>query len=303
MTTAVSESCGINVWSALGGCLAERRDGRVHSVFRSSLNLGFGDRLVHIGSQDDDKPPFGIQVDRMTIERMIRSLDPGLPVCWQGKDRILSFPSSDLTLKLSDNGYHSHMTRTDPQEDGLTDRLETITYHKPIRSALNGFDTGTDVLLDQIAGIAAPGAGQLFTMLDRLKDQAMSGKLERRDLDFWIGRGQGLTPGGDDLITGLTAFLCATGQAGSFLQDLEDYLRQEGYRRTTQIGYEYLWYAARREFSENIRRVCVALLTADDFAVLSTVRQLIRHGHTSGVDALLGILTAAHATIIRTSMR
>jgi hypothetical protein len=158
-------------------------------------------------------------------------------------------------------------------------------------------------LLDQIAGIAAPGAGQLFTMLDRLKDQAMSGRLEQSDLDFWIGRGQGLTPGGDDLITGFIAFLCAAGQTGSVLQDLSDYLRQEGYRRTTQIGYEYLWYAAHREFSENIRRVCVSLLTGDEFTIITYVRQLIRHGHTSGVDALLGILTAAHAASIRTSMR
>ena len=75
--------------------------------------------------------------------------------------------------------------------------------------------------------------------------------------DYWIGRGLGLTPTGDDVITGICAVLSALeGTDQTFIQQLKSYMMDRGRDRTTQIAVEYLQYATENKFHSHLLDVC-----------------------------------------------
>src|SRR5699024_867423 len=83
--------------------------------------------------------------------------------------------------------------------------------------------------------------------------------------DFWIGRGPGLTPSGDDITTGICAGLILVhGRYHPFLMQLKSYLIEKGRERTTHIGYEYLIYATNAQFHTSIVDLCTSLLAQDE---------------------------------------
>lgn len=109
-------------------------------------------------------------------------------------------------------------------------------------------------------------------------------------LDYFIGRGQGLTPTGDDFIVGLLSLLIITGKMklnSKFIYDL----KINFYNKTTRISYEFLHYAFLGCFSSVIKDFLICLLSDDETKLVSATYALCATGHTSGFDSLYGILT------------
>lgn len=108
-----------------------------------------------------------------------------------------------------------------------------------------------------------------------------------------IGLGQGLTPAGDDVLTGAEAGLHATahplaGFTDAALVDLD--------ARTTEVAAAMLRHAARGAFAERIHRLIRATLVDDLPSAGDPLRGAADWGATSGQDTLAGIVLAIDAT-------
>ncbi|HAT8013049.1 DUF2877 domain-containing protein [Citrobacter rodentium] len=106
------------------------------------------------------------------------------------------------------------------------------------------------------------------------------------DWHWLIGRGPGLTPSGDDLLTGMMAvFHAAEKPMPLFLPPADQLVFL-----TTSVSCSYLNSARVGEFSTPVLKVIRRLQSGR--SPQSAIRRLLAVGHTSGADILLGIAIA-----------
>lgn len=106
------------------------------------------------------------------------------------------------------------------------------------------------------------------------------------DWRWLIGRGPGLTPSGDDMLTGMLAVFIAAGIPVHLFLPPADQLAQ----LTTSVSCSYLNSARVGEFSTPVLGVMRSLQTGRDAG--HALRRLLTVGHTSGADMVLGIALA-----------
>ena len=106
------------------------------------------------------------------------------------------------------------------------------------------------------------------------------------DWRWLIGRGPGLTPSGDDMLTGMLAVFIAAGIPVHLFLPPADQLAQ----LTTSVSCSYLNSARVGEFSTPVLGVMRSLQTGRDAG--HALRRLRTVGHTSGADMVLGIALA-----------
>ena len=111
-----------------------------------------------------------------------------------------------------------------------------------------------------------------------------------------VGLGPGLTPSGDDLLGGLMIALCRLGQtpqADALRRCIEPVLAE----RTNAISAALLRAAANGNGSLALHAVLESLIEGRN--TVSAVNRLARQGHSSGTDALAGILLVLEAEQMR----
>jgi hypothetical protein len=96
------------------------------------------------------------------------------------------------------------------------------------------------------------------------------------------GRGEGLTPAGDDALAGYAAWRHASGEPVML-----------GGSRCSPLGLAYLRCAERGELPEPVAALMRAIRTADAVAAERRARSLSRWGASSGAAMLWGIAAAA----------
>ncbi|MDM2734669.1 DUF2877 domain-containing protein [Citrobacter sp. Ct235] len=108
------------------------------------------------------------------------------------------------------------------------------------------------------------------------------------DWRWLIGRGPGLTPSGDDMLTGMLAVFIAAGiPVHLFLPSIDQLALL-----TTSVSCSYLNSARLGEFSTPVLGVMRSLQTGRNTD--RALGRLLAVGHTSGADTVLGIALAQH---------
>ncbi|WP_215816532.1 DUF2877 domain-containing protein [Pimelobacter sp. 30-1] len=107
-----------------------------------------------------------------------------------------------------------------------------------------------------------------------------------------VGRGDGLTPVGDDVLSG---WLVATRAAGRDPRAVADAVRAQAHR-TTSLSATLLADAAAGASIPPFRRLLLALGSGHEVA--AAVAGLRAVGHTSGAGMLLGALLALHPSVL-----
>jgi hypothetical protein len=109
-----------------------------------------------------------------------------------------------------------------------------------------------------------------------------------------IGLGPGLTPSGDDALTGVAASLHAVGHPcrGALADALDDLDSM-----TTTVAAAMLRHAARGDVAERTHHLLAALLAPTEApgALDDAIRETVAWGATSGSDLLSGVLLALDA--------
>jgi hypothetical protein len=103
-----------------------------------------------------------------------------------------------------------------------------------------------------------------------------------------VGLGPGLTPSGDDFLTGALAALDALGQTNTLAVLGRAVLAAAG--RTAPLSASLLRAAAAGHVGENLHAMVAAIVTDDADAAIAAAARV---GHTSGWDALAGAVMTA----------
>jgi hypothetical protein len=101
-----------------------------------------------------------------------------------------------------------------------------------------------------------------------------------------IGLGVGLTPSGDDYLTG---WLAVHASSGRTMPSLEAAIA-DSLERTTKVSQLYIKAALDGEFAWPVRELCRAM-SADD-VVTPAAKTMMDHGATSGQDTMTGMIDA-----------
>lgn len=268
--------------------------GRVHSVFTRVVNvLTPQETLITLAARDAAHAPRTLTTD--VADWTGRGLAAGQHVRFAPGSVTLGTPRRPLRLTADGAGFWHPATPTlaglppggHAAAARLLDRLNRIHGARggmlgasrdagPMETAVAGaLHAGRDTVL---TGIRAGGAGPM-----------------RRGALALMGLGPGLTPAGDDFLTGLTLLAALPGSAlAGFVPVVRD-LADDRPGRTTDLALATLREAAdgraRAELLDVLRLLERAAAPRELHA---PVRAVLAIGHTSGSDTLSGLVAGLH---------
>lgn len=123
-----------------------------------------------------------------------------------------------------------------------------------------------------------------------------------RDIDKLVGMGPGLTPSGDDVLTGVMgagAFYSLAFPAMSFeIRSLNSQIAERAFKRTTVFGQIMLSDASRGEVVQSLGVLLQTLLCRkEDGSLPKKAREVMALGESSGKDMLSGVILGVSAYI------
>ena len=107
---------------------------------------------------------------------------------------------------------------------------------------------------------------------------------------YFLGRGKGLTPAGDDFIVGILAVFHACSSHEEFTKTVQNLLEEKPGYYTNDISEQFVIQGTRGRFSRNIIKL-ISMIHRQEYDS-KTVTNLIGYGNTSGIDTVMGIIFA-----------
>ena len=254
---------------------------RVHSVFRSAINLTAAGELVTIAPDEAGGLPNGILIAGRADFRT-QGVRSGMVV--EIDAATVRIPDAGLVIRLADaRPWSARM----PAADGRRWPARSTAAHALAHRDAHGTDADAatvGLLAMPVAREQLAEVGRAVVRIDRRAAAAAARPL--------VGLGPGLTPSGDDALAGMEAALHALGHpAAGFLATALDDVAD----RTTTVSATLLRHAARGEFTERIHRLLAALLGEDDAALPGAIERAVDWGATSGMDGLIGVFAGLDA--------
>lgn len=269
--------------------LSQNEDGYVHSRFSNGFNIKMGDSLVFIGNTKNGLLPFGIHLQEGDIFRAVSSVKNGEPVLWNSTTNSIEFSELVISLEKGKSFKNELMTLT--SREIFNNRFERFCLQLKQIENRTGLDVSIDEFINryEAAGEKNWHGVELYVM--KLMEAAMSDDetLIEEALRYFLGRGQGLTPSGDDMIVGLLAVDAVSSfLSNSFYQKISQLIEVESV--TTDVAKEYLRYALKQEYSSTISNMVNTLVGENTSNFDKVFHDLIGVGHSSGLDTAFGIL-------------
>ena len=272
-------------------------DATVHSVFRSAVNLrpAKGSLLLTLIASGEADLPQGIRVnfpEGFSFERLCI----GSKVICQ--DNFLDFENSSLMIELreakrwkcdlpalgADMANPTVAAAWKCVWQFLNERQRRLEA-EIVAEALFRSDEPAQSAISRRAGEA------IYALLDATRRYNLD---HTSMLNTLIGLGSGLTPSGDDLLVGYLAGLwctvqdrCERVQSVSKLGKAVIHLS----RQTNDISRTYLYHASQGQVSSRLADLAEVICRGENSdRILSSVESAMRVGHTSGMDAVTGLL-------------
>jgi len=270
----------------------ENFDALIQSVFDSAVNLRLADedRLITMLISDHYELPQGIRLATKNLS--LQSLAIGHQAASRGG--MLRFDSSPLSIDLRG----AQIWRCRVRDLNMDMSLPTI--QKAWSTALNFLTKGqrlksTEIIADDLFQIDTGSA-----LSQRMSRPVMGliAAAEQFDIkgsihaaEKMIGLGPGVTPSGDDILIGFLAGLWSmAGQNQtqlSFIRSFGNEIIQIA-KQTSEISRTYLYHAAHGQFSSSLSTLAEAISTGN--GVEQATQEVMRVGHSSGMDSVTGLL-------------
>ncbi len=298
-----AEQMGYDVCARLSRLTAR---GKIHSVFQDAVNITLSDKYFfsiidrHYGSV-----PFGISVrkaDRFFFSDL--GIRAGEEVTikddciFHAGNPLLSWRDASVEKKKEDHipvpfdhdlihGHCRHVRQhvlSQGKRGGFYGSLACFNdLFSEKQPACDGLDE-----INRYAVFLFESLIPAFIAEDSKKSKSLCIRL--------VGLGCGLTPSGDDFLTGLFATLVLSKRQPAFDPDFIDELRQ--YMRTgiegltSKISEVYLGYALQGEVSDVLYNFIRGVYGAGADELVDLTRDLMNTGSSSGMDMILGCLFA-----------
>ena len=257
--------------------------GRVRQVFRTSFNIELAGALVHVGSDEAPLSCLGMRLPAGDVRAAAAGLRPGdVATVRNGRLRVYA---------------RTGVLAVDPAAlDEVDCTLPGPVAASGIRLVSNLLD-GCD--LQRRCGL--PQGREAACALEALCRRACGPDTVRGGADrclddavaWFLGRGAGLTPAGDDVLIGFGIGLHLRGAAARF----DRALARCDLARTAPVSAAYL-AAYRVGFANPVARELTRAVERDSAGdAAAAIEAVLGIGHTSGADTLLGLACALDASL------
>ena len=282
------------------GVLASRalrrsRSASVLARFRRSFCLDVGGEPITIGHEPLHDGPLNLRLATRFRADLTTALNIETRQRWMlSPDRLLR--SDGLTIDLTKSDiWRPDFSVANPNPLQVAEGLDHL------RCLLNARELPDDGLIRLVLG-SSPETATERAAMPLL--QVLNAELPHLLRDFansdlaapiqLLGLGPGLTPSGDDLLIGL---LIAWRQVGAATASdrLGWALLAAGKERTTEISHAHLRAAAQGFGAAPLHHLLSALVVNDRRAILEALDAAAKIGHSSGFDAIAGVMLALNA--------
>lgn len=239
------------VSSSIMELLKEENAIDLHSSFNNGINIKVKDRLIFLGNQ---KGPSAIYIPKDVASTII-TISSDKPIIFVNNRLI--FKEIALTLDFSDAQIISYdLKHVIVPPHTITNCFKLIyNYNFPI-----GLNMSTQTFLDTI--LTQPNL-----------------------VSYLMGRGQGLTPSGDDILVGMLSYhMIHPYLTDTFINKIHELI---GKKVTTDISINYLKDALNGLFSQQIMDLYLAM--AQNKNIIGHLYNISNFGASSGKDLLCGI--------------
>jgi Protein of unknown function (DUF2877) len=266
--------------------------GVVQSIFENGLNLNFGNNLVFIGAEYGNGVPFGIHIESYLYDRILAETFIGEEVAWSRDKLQLSFASSNIHIIISVMDTFDSRLTVRAQSKQLTALIPLMQASAFRMNKELGWELSLDealTLIDQ-QNTSSELFRNLIALSRIMEDQTH--EIDKDLIQFFIGRGRGLTPTGDDFLVGIMAVEHLFSEGGSKVTQAVRRLKEELPRLTSQVSANYYYSAITGCFSTVILDFLASLADFNELEFEECAARLMNVGSSSGIDTYFGIMFA-----------
>jgi hypothetical protein len=246
--------------------------GIVFALFRNGLDVRFGDDLLFIGSQSTPLSAFGFALDAPSLQQVLSTLKPGMEVNREsGKLKVIVSEDRRLTIDAACCEAYDLSFDSFP-EDGVhvADRARVLMeFLEPLNYGLLCGFTFSQQEHQYFDALACPDDERAFEAIN-----------------FFCGRGFGLTPAGDDLLWGFALAHLLFNSGHPWLDSWRAY---DFGQRTTLVSCAYKKTLERGYVSEDWKSFIQSAVVGDGEALKRGLSLIQKCGHSSGNDAVFGL--------------
>lgn len=250
--------------------------GKIHSVFKQSLNLMVNEHLINLSASGNFLSSFGVQLSPPVFQEI-------RPFCQQGNVVRLTQQSLVIYSQVGIKRLSFSDIQIVPLNIGAIEpNMATVMMLKEIL---------TTKQLEKRLGL--PGGNRERMYFDFLQNPEMDDEKWLALVEYFVGRGKGLTPSGDDLLMGYLFILKL--YQHNFYQVLELQLHKMN-RFTTDVSWNYLSALLLGYVSSPFIELRNGLEEELPYNELNQlVKAILAIGHTSGSDSCYGLFLGVTA--------
>lgn len=264
-----------------------------HSNFENSFNLKVNNIIINISTNKTTLPPYGIvlsEIDFMSVKREVDSGNVNIKI----KENIIHINKLEILVEDASSIYISDIIiNKNAISNMIIEKLKEIVI---LSRKENGFNLNNEVLLNSIIyrqdKFENEHQDDIKIFTEKLNDLKLffRDKADIEILKYFLGRGKGLTPAGDDFLVGAVALFYSTGIYERGIYNIKHFIYQNTGIYTNDISEQFLILATEGKFSRSIIRLIEEL--KEQKISSDTINNVIKYGGTSGTDILLGIIWA-----------
>ncbi len=269
---------------------AKYAEGYVHSKFNSGFNVQMNDSLVFIGSQKSGQLPFSFILALDAIHDILFKISVNDPVIWNNKDGLLSIGESCDILFLEGKPYDNKLELTPGSERVLMNRLDVLLLAMAGNDERTGLNLDIHDFMEHYVTYQEKTDNAYDPYYDLMDILYSDDEAEiERVLRYFLGRGKGGTPAGDDHMIGLMAIHAVSGVWSPLLANVLSRLITNE-KITTDVSIEYLKYALKSQFGSPVIALIQAMIEGNEQDIQEKIINLLSMGHSSGLDTTFGIM-------------
>lgn len=254
--------------------LKNKRLGKIHSKFKNGFNIQFENELVYISYVGSPLSAFGINIRKDKFIKILEEIKIDDNVTYKNNNLIIYTLNEIIYLNLE------QVEDIDLNIPKIKCTIENIkdTY---LYKILDKYEFEDHIGID--LGIETRTNIELLITKDKQNDFYNS-----KIINFFVGRGKGLTPSGDDILTGFTMGLMIFNNNGMFDKWIKDINLIVTKDKTTLVSVAYLKALTKGYVSENFLELILSIDKNSEKLVCEILDKIKFYGHTSGYDTMFG---------------
>ncbi|MGI6731160.1 MAG: DUF2877 domain-containing protein [Anaerovoracaceae bacterium] len=266
-------------------------------MFSNSINLRFNGRILNISNDGRILPPYGIILANSDFIILKGKLDKK-DIHYTISNIQISIDDLKLDLGGARIKYYSKICKSNQVNREVSRHtIKSLMDRVKDTGKKNGFGIDNQSILNIqmktgnciIKNLGEVWGSEFIEKLDLLAKFFIHGE-DSEILKYFIGRGKGLTPSGDDFLVGMLSVFSSRGIFRDSALVVKNFLTQNEGKYTNDISQQFLILATEEKFSMNI----IFLVDSLNRGVLNeeTINNVLNFGETSGVDIILGMIFA-----------